>query len=970
MQGAMKPDELRTLSDLLEQAFDLLPADREAWIASLQGEALRLAPTLRELLAKQAAGETGDLIDRLPEFTAPAASAQRPSEFTPGAAVGPYRLLHELGRGGMGEVWLAERTDGQLQRRVALKLPLLHARRSVLVQRFERERDILGSLTHAHIARLYDAGVADDGQPYLALEHVEGQPITAYCDERRLDVRARVQLLQQVLQAVQYAHAHLVIHRDLKPNNVLVTAEGQAMLLDFGIAKLLQEDEPQALETELTREGGRAMTLAHAAPEQVIGGPISTATDIWALGVLLYEMIAGRPPFRHATRSGLEQAILNDEPARPSHKHLPRGLAADLDTIMLKALKKAPAERYTTVDALAEDLARWLDGAPVRAQRDSAWYRTRKFVRRNRIGVAGGAGALLALAATAGVALWQASHAREQTAQAREQTTRAQQQTELAQKEARRAQAVQDFMLDIFRSNRSDQPDPQKAQQTTARQLLDIGAARMEQSLKDAPESRLQVMDTLAAMYSQLGLPLRALELERGRVELARASLPADDPRRAEAAIALARHLFEGAEREQARALIEEARTVLDMPRNAASPARGLLLILAARFYRFESLRDTQANADAAIEFYRRYPQPGLSLVIAHAIAGRSRAVALDHTGAESLLSAAHALALKRGQDAGAAVIVTGPELSEEQHSLGRFAEAERTLRETVAASVRIHGPTHRETLSLRMYLAYLLLFAGRSAEGHAEQGAIRAAIDVAGDRLEPAWRGNADFLLARNLYELGQPAQLVPVLRVGIGELAVELPRSAALVHRRRLLAEALTALGQLEEADTLLDQSSADWERYTSGVNQPWMNSNLWVARGRLRLAQGRPAEAVAVLQQVVPSRLPADAVVDLWLLRRDVALAEAWLALAEPARAVDVASTVLAALRRIAPPYRLPHIEASAWQALGQAQARLGDAVAARVSLERAVSLRREHNAPGSLWLAQAQRALAETLAASRR
>ncbi|HSC01410.1 MAG TPA: serine/threonine-protein kinase, partial [Burkholderiaceae bacterium] len=231
----LAPPDLRRLSTLLDEALELPEAEREAWLASLQGDAL--VPTLRELLARHARHETGDLIDRLPVFTIGPERSAAPT-LAAGDTVGPYRLLRELGHGGMGEVWLAERTDGQIKRPVALKLPMLGARRSVLVQRFARERDILAALAHPHIARLYDAGLADDGQPYLALEYVEGQPITHWCDAQKLASRARVELLLQVMSAVQYAHANLVIHRDLKPSNVLVTSEGQAMLLDFGIAKL------------------------------------------------------------------------------------------------------------------------------------------------------------------------------------------------------------------------------------------------------------------------------------------------------------------------------------------------------------------------------------------------------------------------------------------------------------------------------------------------------------------------------------------------------------------------------------------------------------------------------------------------------------------------------------------------------------------------------------------------------------
>jgi serine/threonine-protein kinase len=295
-------EALARLSVLLDEAIDLDAAARAAWLARLHEKDAPLRPTLAKLLAAPATRETADLLARGPSLTGFAGAAAPEAEFAAGDRVGPYRLERTIGQGGMGEVWLAVRDDGQLKRPVALKLPILSARRSVLVQRFASERDILGSLAHPHIARLYDAGVAD-GQPYLALEYVEGRPITSYCEDLKLGLRERVALLQQVLGAVQYAHAHLVVHRDLKPSNVLVTAEGRAMLLDFGIAKLLVADGGEAAESELTRVGGRAMTLHYAAPEQVSGAPVSIATDIWALGVLAYELLAGRDrsPARRAT---------------------------------------------------------------------------------------------------------------------------------------------------------------------------------------------------------------------------------------------------------------------------------------------------------------------------------------------------------------------------------------------------------------------------------------------------------------------------------------------------------------------------------------------------------------------------------------------------------------------------------------------------------------------------------------------
>ena len=958
----MKADELRTLSELLDHAFELPPAERSAWLEGLRGEAGRLAPTLRALLARQALGDSGassdpsDCLDRPPRFFAPADAEAAEAEWLPGAVVGPYTLRRELGRGGMGEVWLAERTENAWQRQVALKLPRLHARRAVLVQRFARERDILGSFTHPHIARLYDAGLSAGGQPYLALEFVDGEPITGYCAARRLTIHARVQLLQQVLQAVQYAHAHLVVHRDLKPSNVLVTPAGHAMLLDFGIAKLLQEDASPAEETELTREGGRALSLPYAAPEQVSGAAVSTATDLWALGILLYELIAGARPFRSDDRRALERAILEQTPVRPAAGRLPRSLAADLDAIVFKALEKRAADRYPSADAMSDDLQRWLAGEPVQARPASAWYRARKFGARNRLSVTLGAAAFVVLGATAAIAQWQALEARSQARQAEVNA-------ESARREARRAEAVQEFVLDIFRSNSREQADPIKAQSTTARELLDVGAARLGQSLKDAPESRLQVLAMLAEMYLQVGLRGRSVVLERERVALARSALPADDPRRAAANLALARLLYDGGGREEARSLIEEARKLLDAAGDQDSKVRGDLLLRSSHFYRYESWRDARANAEAAVAFFQKRSLPGLALVRAHHVAGQVHLAAFDFAQAQVQLNAGLVIARQRDGDAAMALVIVAGDLADVQQSIGQFAQAELTFHDGIAASAAINGSEGGTTLVLRIALGDLLLQTGRREAGLALRRDVRAAIARPDAKLDIWWRANAEYLLARNQPEFGRPGAVLPLLQTGAAELATELPDSGALVQRRRQLAEVLTALGHLDEADAVLADADRGWQRFTAGANEAWMNNALLLARGRLRLAQGRPEQAIELLQQIVPSRLPPDALIDLRLLRRDAALAEAWVAQGTPERAAMAAQGVLTALKRITPPFRLPHLEAAAWQSLGQAQAQLGERTSARASLERAVALRSEHDAPDSLWRTGAERALAQ-------
>ena len=398
----LSQSEYLKLSKLLDEALEMASETRSAWLAQLACTDPQTASVLREMFASRDALqaerflETPDLLRRQLEPLTGVDGGLT------GKLFGPYCVLSLLGNGGMGSVWLAERVDGLFTRQVALKLvhPALKSR--VVTERFTREREILAGLSHSNIARLLDAGFAEDGQPYLALDYVEGTPLTAYCDDHRLSIRERLDLFRQVLGAVQYAHAHLVIHRDLKPANILVTKEGQVQLLDFGIAKLLTEGE--ARETELTQLGGRALTPDYAAPEQVAGAPITTAADVYALGVMLYELLTGERPYKlkRESRGALEEAILQAVPPAPSRaavseegagarattaKKLSSVLRGDLDTIASKALKKSPTERYATANAFGEDIARYLRGDVVLAQPDSIAYRTLKFARRHWVGI-------------------------------------------------------------------------------------------------------------------------------------------------------------------------------------------------------------------------------------------------------------------------------------------------------------------------------------------------------------------------------------------------------------------------------------------------------------------------------------------------------------------------------------------------------------------------------------------------------
>jgi len=513
----LSPPQFARLTQLLDESLELTGEARDRWLADLQGREPELVAVVRRVLRT---GESPAAAGFLADNAVLARYLPAPGEADPGLIgkqLGPYRVLSLLGHGGMGSVWRAERVDGLFSREVALKLvhPALLGR--AMHERLAREREILGSLSHPHIAQLLDAGFADDGQPYLALEYVDGVPFTSYCDQHRLSVRGRLELFGQVLSAVQYAHSNLVIHRDLKPSNILVTRDGRAQLLDFGIAKLLTEGTTK--ETALTQLGGRALTPDYAAPEQISGAPLTTAADAYALGVILYEMLVGERPYRlrRDSRGALEEAILNAEPVPPSRApiseataaarattpaKLARALKGDLDTIVLKALKKSPGERYPTADAFAEDIGRFLRGETVLSQPDTLAYRLSKFARRNRVAVITSLLVGSGLIATSAFALVQMLDARAQR--------------DLAVTEAKRAEGVSD--LTEFLVADSLKQVPQDAIRNRLARARELVVRRSH----DNPLVAAQLLLVLAYRYIELGDDQTASELTRSSATLAR----------------------------------------------------------------------------------------------------------------------------------------------------------------------------------------------------------------------------------------------------------------------------------------------------------------------------------------------------------------------------------------------------------------------------------------------------------------
>ena len=521
------PEDWPTLSSLLDEAFDLPPEARDQWLARLAPAHLAFEPILRDLLASHAAVETGDFLDTLPKFTVADNDRNRSTRegFESGAIIGPYQLVRELGRGGMGEVWLANRNDGALNRPVALKLPHAHLLSGALRQRFERERDILAALSHSHIAPLYDAGISEGGHPYLAMEWIDGVPVTLYCRQMRLPVAARLELFKQVLDAVRYAHERFIAHRDLKPSNILVTPDGQVKLLDFGIAKLLSGDTGGAA-TELTQLGGRVATPDYAAPEQIAGQPITTAVDLYALGVVLFELLTGARPF-DATRN--VNALPSNAPLASQRvteaeaeliggikaAQLRKALQGDLDAIIAKALESDPAQRYRSAAAFGEDVQHYQCHEPISARHIGRLMLAGKFVRRHRLATALTAGLVAALlGGTAGIG-WEALRAQREAHRAHDEALR-------AESEARRQRATKDFLIGVFKASDPRIASDKPRGTITAKELLDVSSDKIEKQFANDPETEIELLGLTADIYGELDENERFGVLNQKQIDQAR----------------------------------------------------------------------------------------------------------------------------------------------------------------------------------------------------------------------------------------------------------------------------------------------------------------------------------------------------------------------------------------------------------------------------------------------------------------
>lgn len=545
------PNQWQSLSPYLDKALEMSEEQRSAWLSAFRVEHPDLARDLEVLLQEHlAASKEGFLEKGAPRWAGLA-----------GQPVGVYTLISQIGQGGMGSVWLAERNDGRFERRVAIKLLNVSLMGAAGEERFRREGTILGKLAHPNIAQLIDAGVSQAGQPYLVLEHVEGDHIDRYCDQRQLPVEARIRLFLDVLGAVAKAHTNLIVHRDIKPSNVLVRNDGKAKLLDFGIAKLLESEGQSAEATLLTVEGGRALTPEFAAPEQLTGEAITTATDVYALGVLLYMLLTGQHPagITPRTAADLVKAVVDTEPGRASDAvdsfragsiatmelaskrsttpdKLRRVLRGDLDTIIAKTLKKDPAERYASVSALADDLRRYLKKQPITARPDTITYRAAKFIWRNGTAVALATLTVIAISAGLVGTLIETRNARTQR--------------DFALRQMQQAEALDEFHQFLL----SDAAPSGKP--FTVHKLLEQAESIVQRQHAMSDPDRVELLISIGRQYVEQDQEASATRVLEEAYRLSRNLT--DKSVRAEASCAFASALARGAELEHAEALYQE----------------------------------------------------------------------------------------------------------------------------------------------------------------------------------------------------------------------------------------------------------------------------------------------------------------------------------------------------------------------------------------------------------------------------
>ena len=869
-------DQWDKIEALFDEVLALPPEARAARLDAIGEQDPELSREVASLLA--AHEEASGFFDGLSERVVSPLMNHLGEEPAPPERVGPYRIVEEVGRGGMSTVYLAERDDGHFEQQVALKLIRPVGDTADRLQRFLSERQILASLNHPHVARLLDGGVLDPGsgpgqagRPYFVMEYVKGQPIDRYCDAERLSLEARLRLFQVVVGAVQYAHNNLVVHRDLKPSNILVTDAGEVKLLDFGIAKLLSRDE-NAEGASQTQTANRWLTPEYAAPEQIRGERVTTATDVYQLGVVLYKLLTGHRPYRTGQTStyDLEHAVVEEMPTRPSDVvgqveeitqrgatrritpesvvetrntelvTLRRTLSGDLDAIVLKALRKEPAERYATAEALSEDLRRYLEGRPVFARRGSMSYRVRKYVSRHRGAMAA---AVIGLLFLIGYAV---------TITLQEQ--KVERQRDLARKEARKAEEVADQLIDLFTISDANEA---RSDTVTARQILESGIERVQKELDDQPELQAATLTVIGRLYERLGFYRESVHLLDSALALRQAVLiaPHQD---------LARGLmYLGQARRQAGA-IDEAEAPLRASVAMWEALPDFQKEKAESQIALAGLLRNKGHYAAAESLYWRAYALQQALPDRRDLAETVSALALlkqsegDYETADSLYRAA--LAMQRqvlGVD-NIEIVTTLVNLAVLHGDRAHFATADSLYREAFDMQRRLLGEAHPDVAKTLNNWGHMSEVAGNLEQ--AEQ-LHRQALQIKQEQL-----GASHPSLAYSYVGLATVLQ-----RQGDYDEAKALYRQALAIDRKvygdehqevandlRQLALVLQGQGNLAEADRTFAEAIRIYR--SQPLSNPIPLSTTLLGRARLWMAQGRHGAAEPLLREALAIRKDA--------------------------------------------------------------------------------------------------------------
>ena len=758
----------------------------------------------------------------------------RRNSLPPGTRIGAYAVIQEIGRGGMGAVYLAQRADGQFEQRVAIKV--LKMETDEVVRRFGQERRILASLQHPSIARLYDGGVTEDGRSYFVMEHVDGVPIDAYCKERDLAVEERLRLFIEVGEAVQQAHRSLVVHRDLKPANILVTAGGEVKLLDFGIAKLLEPDLGSDT-VPATRTTMRVMTPEYASPEQVRGEAVTTASDIYQLGLLLYELLTGQRAQRlqDSTMVELERAICDTQPVPPSlvvpAGRLRKRLAGDLDNIVLMALRKEPERRYATAEQMVEDVRRHLASQPVRARPDTLGYRAGTFVRRHRGGVTAAAAVAVVLAGL--VAFY---------------TMRLAAERDRARLEAAKAAKVSELLTELLTA--SDPYQVGKGKEPTVRSLLDAGAERIQKELSAQPEVQIEMLTVIGRVYEQLGEYDKAKPLFEQALATARRAVGPEHVLIAQSLHNLGALRRVMGDADAGAPLLEEA---LAMRRKLLGPEhRDVADTLSELAYLHEMRTDGtfEPRVREALAIRRKvlgndHPDTisslndlGLFLLLAKN----------DVAGAEPLLreclAANRKLLGEDHPDTGTAMANVGLAMN----AKGNYAESEELYRQAVAISRKSLGDRHVD-VGIKLYnLSKPLRSQGKYEESAA---ALNEAMEITRPALGADHPRMIRFLVALAMVRMdqGQPKVAEPMLRhaLAVRERTIP-PGDFGMGQVKSILGADLVKLGRYDEAESLLLDAHGIFEKWSSSPDEIREGKTTLTRLVALYEAWGRPDKAAA--------------------------------------------------------------------------------------------------------------------------